>query len=124
MKLRQLITEWVCGGCYAEPCNCETVEEGVTQIFGKSGNKVVKKFRCTSGTRKGRIVAKAATCTAPMNAKKAQTMKATRRRKGKTTNIKINRTKRTNAASRKLSRLNTGRRTIKPNAKRSRKKIK
>ena len=58
---------------YAEPCNCETVEEGVTQIFGKSGNKVVKKFRCTSGTRKGRIVAKAATCTAPMNAKKAQT---------------------------------------------------
>ena len=39
--------------------------EGATPIFGKTGGKVVRKFRCTSGSRKGRIVAKPGTCTAP-----------------------------------------------------------
>jgi hypothetical protein len=123
MKLRELLTEWVCGDCYSEPCSCEELVEGVTQIQGKRGNKVVKKYRCTTGTRKGRIVAKASTCTAPMNVKASRTLKATRRKKGKTTSIKINRTKRTNPASRKLKRLNTGRRTIKPRTSRKRKKI-
>jgi hypothetical protein len=123
MQLRELITEWVCGDCYSEPCTCETLEEGVTQIQGKRGNKVVKKYRCTTGSRKGRIVAKASTCTAPLNVKASQKLKATRRKKGKTTSIKINRTKRTNPASLKLKRLNTGRRKIKPSRSRKRKKI-
>jgi hypothetical protein len=47
----------------------DSIEEGVTTIFGKSGNKTVRKYRCTSGTRKGRIVAKPATCNAPKNMK-------------------------------------------------------
>lgn len=125
MHLRELLTEWVCGQCYAEPCTCEGdgFTEGVTQIQGKRGNKVVKKYRCTTGARKGRIVAKASTCTAPLNVKASQKMKATRRKKGKTTNIKISRTKRTNPASQKLKRLNTGRRKIKPKSNRKRKKI-
>jgi len=123
MHLRELITEWVCGQCYSEPCSCETLQEGVTQIQGKRGNKVVKKYRCTSGSRKGRIVAKASTCTAPINVKASQRLKATRRKKGKTTNIKISRTKKTNPASIKLRRLNTGRRKIKPKTSRKRKKI-
>ena len=68
--------------------------EGATPIFGKTGNKVVRKYRCTSGSRKGRIVAKPGTCTAPKNVKAMTTMKKTRRSKGATVSIKSNRTKR------------------------------
>ena len=96
----------------------DAIEEGVTTIFGKSGNKTVRKYRCTSGTRKGRIVAKPATCNAPKNMKASNTLKKTRRSKGKTTSIKINRTKRTNSASQKLKRLNTGRRRMNPRKRR------
>jgi len=90
----------------------DSIEEGVTTIFGKTGNKTVRKYRCTSGTRKGRIVAKPATCNAPKNIKASNTLKKTRRSKGKTISIKSTRTKRTNPASERLKRLNTGRRTL------------
>tara|TARA_B110000503_G_scaffold128364_1_gene199269 strand:- start:1230 stop:1541 length:312 start_codon:yes stop_codon:yes gene_type:complete len=92
--------------------------EGVTTIFGKKGNKVVRKYRCTSGTRKGRIVAKAATCNAPKNVKASNTLKKTRRSKGSVISTKSSRTKRTNPASQKLKRLNTGKRRIKPTKRR------
>ena len=90
----------------------DSIEEGVTTIFGKTGNKTVRKYRCTSGTRKGRIVAKPATCNAPKNVKASNTLKKTRRSKGKTISIKSTRTKRTNPASKRLKRMNTGSRTI------------
>ena len=86
----------------------DSVDEGATPIFGKTGNKVVRKYRCTSGTRKGRIVAKPGTCTAPANVKAMQQMKKTRRSKGATPGIKAARTKRTSPASQKLTRLNIG----------------
>ena len=65
-----------------------------------------------AGTRKGRIVAKPATCNAPKNMKASNTLKQTRRKKGSAISIKASRTKRTNPASQRLKRLNTGRRTI------------
>lgn len=110
MFIRQLIL-------FAE--NIPVVNEGATPIFGKSGNKVVRKFRCTSGSRKGRIVAKPGTCTAPKNVKAMTQMKKTRRSKGATVNIKANRTKRTSPASQKLTRLNVGsRRRLNPKKRR------
>lgn len=118
MRITELITEWVCGDCYAEPCQCESLAEGITTVFGKKGNKTVRKYRCTSGSRKGRIVAKAATCNAPKNVKASVTLKKTRRAKGKTVDIKRSRTKRTNPASQKLKRLNIGKRRIKPHKRR------
>ena len=33
MQLRELITEWVCGDCYAEPCQCESLEEVALPFF-------------------------------------------------------------------------------------------
>ena len=86
----------------------ESLDEGATPIFAKTGNKVVRKYRCTSGSRKGRIVAKPKTCSAAKNVKSMNTMKKTRRSKGATVNIKANRTKRTSPASQKLTRLNVG----------------
>ena len=32
------------------------IVEGAIQIFGRSKGKVVRKYRCTSGQKKGRIV--------------------------------------------------------------------
>ena len=84
----------------------EEITEGATMIFGSRGNKVVSKYRCTSGSRKGRIVAKPATCTAPKRVKASQTMKATRRAKGRTQAIKTTRTKKFSSASRRLSKVN------------------
>jgi hypothetical protein len=91
----------------------EEITEGFVQIFGRNKGKVVRKYRCTSGTRKGRIVSKPTTCSAPKNVKAKMTMKATRRRKGSTMNIRAGRTKRASAASLKLKRLNVGRRSMK-----------
>lgn len=102
--------------------------EGVTTIFGHGkggGTKghTVRKYRCTSGPRKGRIVAKASTCNAPKNVKASQTLKKTRRSKGKTTDIKRSRTFRTSPTTNKLKRLNKGKRSIRPTNRRGAKRI-
>lgn len=95
------------------------ITEGISTVFGHGkGNGIkghtVRKYRCTSGSRKGRIVAKAATCNAPKNMKSSNTLKKTRRSKGKTTDIKRSRTNRTSPTTQKLKRLNTGSKRIKP----------
>ena len=77
-----------------------------TQIWAKSGSKNVRKYRCTSGTRKGRIVAKAATCNAPTNIKSKLTMKKTRARKTPIIGIKSKFQKRMGAQSQRIKRLN------------------
>ena len=92
----------------------EITTESAVQIFGREKGKVVRKYRCTAGSRRGRIVSKPSTCSAPKNIKAKQAMKATRRKKGSTMGVKARRTKRTSPASQKLKRLNVGRRTLKP----------
>jgi hypothetical protein len=84
----------------------EFVVERVTQIWARSGNKTVRKYRCTSGTRKGRVVAKPSTCTAPKNFSKAQTLKKTKARRGGMMKTFSKRTKKYNPASKRLRTLN------------------
>jgi hypothetical protein len=81
----------------------------ITTILGKSGNSAKRKYRCTSGPRKGRIVAKASTCTAPLNVKKSTKMKATRRAKKSLQAVRTSRTKRTNPTSRRVAMTNKSR---------------
>jgi len=121
MLLRDIITEWVCGGCYSDPCQCEVNESGARSVFGHGSKKkkgAVRKYRCTHGPRKGRVVAKAATCNAPINVKASNTLKKTRRSKGKTTDIKRARTGRVSGTTKRLGRINTGYRTVKPRKRR------
>lgn len=99
----------------------ELFSEGVTTVFGHGNKKshstkghTVRKYRCTSGPRKGRIVAKPSTCNAPKKMKASMTLKKTRRSKGKTLDIKRSRTFRTSPTTQKLRRLNVGKRRIKP----------
>ena len=76
------------------------------QIWGRRGSKTVRKYRCTSGMRKGRIVATAAQCFAAPNIKARFALKKTKAKLGKRMARKAQRTKRTNPASRRLKTLN------------------
>ncbi len=76
------------------------------QIWGRRGSHTVRKYRCTSGMRKGRIVATAAQCFAAPNIKARFAMKRTRAKIGRRMMRKAQRTRRTNPASRRLKFLN------------------
>lgn len=76
------------------------------QIWGRTGKKVVRKYRCTAGSRRGRIVAKMAQCFAPPDMKKRMSMKRTRARLGGKMMRKARRTKRNNPASRRVQAMN------------------
>jgi hypothetical protein len=76
------------------------------QIWGRRGKTLVRKYKCSSGNRKGRIVAKIAQCFAAPNIKKKISMKRTRARLGARMMRKAKRTKRINPASIALKRLN------------------
>ena len=76
------------------------------QIWGRRGSTTVRKYRCTSGMRKGRIVATAAQSFAAPNIKARFALKRTKAKLGKKMTRKALRTKRTNPASIALKRLN------------------
>lgn len=101
----------------------ESIAEGARAIWGRTGAKNVRKYRCTSGQRKGRIVAKAATCNAPINQTAKLTLKKTKRKKGSRIKIATAKTKRTNAASRRLGAKKLNRRPKKRYSARRKSKI-
>ena len=63
--------------------------EGVQQIWGRNAGKVVKRYRCTTGSRKGRIVATPTTCNAPKKIGSMITMKKARRMRSPVLQIKL-----------------------------------
>ena len=77
--------------------------------WAKRGNKVVRKFRCTVGKRKGRVVSEPSQCSKPIDLKKRFTLKKTKARMGARIAKKAQRTKRLNPASRILRQLNKAR---------------
>jgi hypothetical protein len=83
-----------------------TIELEETQVWARSGKKVVRKYRCSGGKRKGRVVSKIAQCFAPPDMKKRMTLKKTKARLGKRISRKAKRTKRTNVASRRVQSMN------------------
>jgi len=80
------------------------VDEGMA--FAKRGNKVVRKFRCTSGPRKGRIVKDLGQCFAAPDIAKRHRLKVTKARLGGRMARKAQRTKRLNPASLRVKALN------------------
>ena len=75
-------------------------------VWAKRGTKIVRKVRCTSGPRKGRLVATSSQCSKPINIKKRLTLKKTRAKMGKRMARKAARTKRRNPVSRRVAQLN------------------
>jgi hypothetical protein len=89
-----------------EKAQRESLEE--KQIWARSGQKVVRKYRCTAGIRKGRIVSQMAQCFAAPDLKKRFSLKRTKARLGGRMVRKAKRTKRVNPASRRVQALNRG----------------
>ena len=77
-----------------------SIDEGATSIYGRKGNQSTRKYRCSSGPRKGRIVAKMSTCHAPIDAQKKKTMTVTRSKAPKLAAKKSMFTKRGSGVSR------------------------
>lgn len=75
-------------------------------IWGRTGNKVVRKYRCSGGTRHGRIVSKANQCFAPLDFKQSARFKKLKARIGDRMSRKAKRTKRVNPASKRVQALN------------------
>ena len=82
----------------------EELDEG--QTWARSGKKVVRKYRCSSGPRKNRIVAKMQQCFAAPDVKKRMQFKKVKARLGGRLARKEKRTKRINPASRRVQALN------------------
>ena len=80
--------------------------EGAKIAWARSGRKVVKKYRCTSGRRKGRIVANPSQCSKPIDLKKRATLRKTKARLGSKMIRKSKKTRRINPASKRLKTLN------------------
>ena len=79
------------------------IAEGVSQILRrKPGGAPSKGFRCTSGPRKGRIVAKPSTCFSKLNPSKGAKIRAKRRQKMGIAGKRLAQTKRTGAGSVRL----------------------
>lgn len=76
------------------------------QVWAKSGKKVVRKFRCSGGFRKGRVVAQMSQCFAAPDLKKRVKFKQTKARLGAKMARKAKRTKRINPVSRRIASLN------------------
>jgi hypothetical protein len=77
--------------------------EGVSQILRRAKKGTVKKgFRCSSGPRKGRIVAKPSTCFQKLDPQKGTKIRAKRRTKAGITGKKMAQTKRSGAGSVRL----------------------
>lgn len=74
--------------------------------WAKRGNKVVRKFRCTSGPRAGRVVSNIGQCFAAPDIKKRTRLKLTKARLGAKMTRKAKKTKRINPTSKRVKALN------------------
>ena len=74
--------------------------------WGRNGNKIVRKFRCSSGRLKGKLVSSPGTCFKAPDIRKRLKLKVTKARLSKGIQLKSKRTKRVNPASRRVQALN------------------
>ena len=99
---QDLVPEMVDGHILEMPDH-SAIAEGVSQIFRRAKGGAPKKgFRCGSGHRKGRIVAKPSTCFAKLDPRKSAKIRTKRQIKAKQAGKKLGITKRSGAGSKRL----------------------
>jgi len=76
------------------------------QVWAKAGNKAVRKYRCSGGARKGRVVSNMSQCFAAPNIKRRIAMKKVKARIGGKMARKARRTKKINPVSKRVASLN------------------
>ena len=82
----------------------ENIKENM--VWSRQGGKQVRKYRCTSGVRKGRVMASPASCNKPLDVSKGQTLKKTKASKAGKVNMTGIRTRKQNPRSRRLKVIN------------------
>jgi len=75
-------------------------------VYARRGDKIVKKYRCTSGKRKGKVVSNPQACFGPIDIKKKMRMRRMRKQKERAIALKTKRTKTMNPISKQVARLN------------------
>ncbi len=75
-------------------------------VWARKGKSITKKYRCTFGKRKGRLVASPGQCSAPIDLKKRFNLKKTKARMGAKMARKARFTKKFNPASKAVQRMN------------------
>lgn len=83
----------------------EEILESYKQVWARSGHGVKRKYRCTSGQKKGRVVAKPSTCGTPVKQKQSVRTKKTRRLQAPKQSIKRGMTVK-RPTSKKVTKLN------------------
>jgi len=76
------------------------------QVWARSGQKAVRKYRCSGGRRNGRVVSSISSCYSPIDVKKRMTLKRTKARQGARMTRVARKTKRINPVSKRIQRLN------------------
>lgn len=89
-----------------ESSNTEAPLMETKMVWARKGKKIARKFRCTFGPRKGRVVSDPSQCSKPIDIKKRMTLRKTKAKKGSRMTRKAQRTKRTNPASKMIKALN------------------
>ena len=85
------------------------IAEGISRVLRRVRGKGLKQgFRCTSGPRKGRVVARSSTCNARLNPGKGAKIRQKRQRVARQTAMKRSRTMRSGGASQRLKHIQIG----------------
>jgi len=82
----------------------EEIIEGVA--WKKRGSKMIRQFRCTSGRRKGRVVASPSQCFKPIDLKKRANLRKMKAKLGARLSRKAGRTKKFNPISKRIKAMN------------------
>ena len=77
-------------------------------VWSRRDKNLARKFRCTFGARKNRVVSNPSQCSKPINLKKRFTLRKTKAQKGLRMIRKSQKTKRLNPVSKKIQKLNKG----------------
>ena len=100
----KIVAEMVDGKILEMPDH-SAISEAVSQIFrrSKKGGRPTKGFRCTSGPRKGRIVAKPSTCFQKTDPVKSAKIRKKRQIKARIAGKKLAQTKRSGVGAKRLA---------------------
>jgi hypothetical protein len=79
-------------------------------VWARSGKKIKRKVRCTSGRKRGRVVSAASSCSKKIDIKKRLQFKRTKAKMRGRIAMKIKRTKKFNPLSKRVTKLNKKRR--------------
>lgn len=82
------------------------LQESAKMVWARRGNKVARKYRCTSGKKKGRIVSSPTACGKSVDLGKRMKFRKTLASKGFRMRRKAKMTKRRNPLSKRISRMN------------------